>query len=333
MRLKAQQLSLHLSKNLRPIYWVTGNEPLQLNEACDQIRLSAKKAGYHPREIFSVEGSFNWGQITTAIENSSLFSEKKMIDIRIPSGKFGSEGAKMIIQYCQKISIETLLLISSPKLTTATLKSRWSKLIDKTGVIVQIWPVESGDLITWLQQRLTRRGLHLESVSLNLLASRVEGNLLAADQEIEKLYSLYGAGALTPDQVQTAVIDNSRFDVFHLTDAFISGRVNRAVKILQRLQSEGVAAPIILWALARESRCLIELKTTSNPALVFKKYFIWDPRKQRLQAAIIRLSLKRLQQTVILSAKADRQIKGQQAGDYWETLFKICLQLSNTRSL
>ena len=333
MRLKLPQLSAHLSKNLCPIYLISGNEPLQVDEACDQIRLRAKNLGYHHREIFSVEGNFNWSQVSTATENLSLFSEKKIIDLRVPSGKFGSEGAKMMMQYCQRTASETLLLVSCAKLTPAVLRSRWVNTLDKVGVIIQVWPLEGRNLITWLQQRLTKRGLQLETTAINLLASCVEGNLLAAHQEIEKLYSLYGATTLSTAQVQAAVIDNSRFDVFHLTDAILLGHVNRALKIMQSLQAEGVAASVVLWALARECRCLMELKTSTDTALVFKKYFIWDQRKQRLNNATKRLSLKSLQQVFALNAKADRQIKGQQSGDYWETLFKICLQISSPQSI
>ncbi|MCK5872099.1 MAG: DNA polymerase III subunit delta, partial [Methylococcales bacterium] len=228
---------------------------------------------------------------------------------------------------------ETLLLVSCGKLKTASLQSRWVKAIDKTGVIVQIWPLEGAHFIHWLQQRLLKKRLELAPDAVQLLAARVEGNCLAAHQEVEKLYSLYGSVHLTITQVQAAVVDNSRFDVFQLTDAILVGKVSRAVNILRALQAENIAPPVILWALARECRCLIELKMTANKELIFKKYYLWDKRKLQLSKAAHQLSLKTLQRASKLSALADRQIKGQQQGDCWETLFEMCLQLSNTRPI
>ncbi|MDQ7091432.1 MAG: DNA polymerase III subunit delta [Methylococcales bacterium] len=328
MRLNLTQLKADLNKGLKPIYLVTGDEPLQVAEATDKIRLIAKKIAYLDREIFSVEGNFNWNQIKDATDNLSIFADKKIIDLRVPSGKFGAEGSKIITEYCQHPIDNTLLLISTAKLSAASLKSRWVKAIEKLGVVVQIWPLTGQDLLHWLQQRLSKRGLQLERETIQLLASRVEGNLLAANQEIEKLYILYGSGSLTRLQVQTVVADSSRFDVFNLTEAMLSGRVNRMIKILRGLQAEGIVAPIVLWALSRECRCLLELKTAANKEKIFRKYQVWDKRKQHMNQALTRLKLTDLQHAFMLSAKADRQIKGQQTGDNWETLLEICLQLA-----
>ncbi|MCK5727750.1 MAG: DNA polymerase III subunit delta [Methylococcales bacterium] len=333
MRLKLTQLTPHVKKSLNTVYLITGNEPLQMGEAADYIRLIAKKSGYQHREIFSVEGNFKWGQITTATENLSIFSEKKIIDLRVPSAKFGIEGAKMIIQYCQRHDSETILLISCGKLTAAHLKSRWVNAVDKVGVIVQVWPLEGDYFINWLQQRLVKRGLKLPAAAVQRLAACVEGNALAAHQEIEKLYSLYGSIPLTTEQVQAAVTDSARFNVFQLSDAVLLGQVRRVIKILRALQAENIAPPVILWMLARECRCLIELKMTANKELVFKKYYIWDKRKILLTKATHQLSLKTLQGASKLSAIADRQIKGQQQGDCWETLFEMCLQLANFKRI
>ena len=327
MRLNLAQLKGHLNRDLKPIYLITGDEPLQKGEAGDNIRLTAKNAGYLNREIFSVEGNFNWNQVSLAADNLSIFADKKIIDIRIPSAKLGIEGAKMITEYCQQPADDTLLLISMAKLTSASLKSRWVKAIEKIGVVIQVWSLTGQDLMPWLQQRLSQRGLQLDQTGIKILASRVEGNLLAASQEIEKLYVLYGKGSLTSAQVQAVVTDSSRFDVFNLTDAVLSGRVNRAIKIFHGLQAEGIVAPVVLWALTRELRCLLELKTATNKEQIFRKHHIWDKRKQLMNKALMRLNLIDLQQAVILSAKADRQIKGRQSGDNWETLLEVCLQL------
>ncbi|NOQ35536.1 MAG: DNA polymerase III subunit delta [Methylococcaceae bacterium] len=331
MRLKLTQLDGSLKRGLAPVYLITGDEPLQIGEAADSIRLAAKNRSYLNREVFTVEGNFNWNQISQAADSLSIFADKKIIDLRVPSGKFGKDGAKVLSEYCKQPPEDTILLISSAKLTSASTKSRWFQTIDKAGVVIQVWPLAGQELIAWLRQRLLKRGLQLEIEAVKILASRIEGNLLAAAQEIEKLYVLYGTGRLSTQQVQEVVADSSRFDVFNLSDALLGGRVNRIIKILQGLQAEGIAAPIVLWVLSKDLRCLLELKTASNKEQVFRKHQIWDKRKHLMNNALSRLNLTELQQAVILSAKADRQIKGQQTGDSWETLLQICLLMTSIK--
>lgn len=325
MRLSLSQLHADLNKRIAPLYLITGDEPLQAGEAADAIRQAAKRADFLNREVFSAEGHFDWKQLSFAADSSSIFADKKILDLRVPSGKFGTEGSKAISDYCEHLSPDNLLLITTAKLDSTSLKSKWFQTIDKMGVVVQVFPLEGQDLIQWLQHRLSKRGLQIEIEGVKIIASRIEGNLLAAAQEIEKLYVLYGSGRLSTDMVENAVADSSRFDVFKLTEAVLAGRVNRAVRVLHALEEEGIAAPVVLWALSREARALMELKTASHKEAVFKKHFIWDKRKQAITEALKRLSLLQLQQIFILSAKADRQIKGQQSGDAWESLLWVCL--------
>jgi DNA polymerase-3 subunit delta len=325
MRLSLSQLNADLSKRIASVYLISGDEPLQLGEAADSIRRAAKKADFFNREILTAEAHFDWKQLSFAANSASIFADKKILDLRVPSGKFGTEGSKALLEYCEHLSPDNLLLISTAKLDSTALKSKWFQAIDSVGVVVQIVPLEGQELIQWLQQRLLKRGLQLELESVKLIAARIEGNLLAAAQEIEKLYVLYGAGRLSTVMVEDAVADSSRFDVFKLSEAILAGRVNRAIRILHALKEEGVASILVLWALSREARALMELKTASNKEAIFKKHFIWDKRKQAMTEALKRLKLSELQQIFILTAKADRQIKGQQAGDAWETLLKVCL--------
>jgi DNA polymerase-3 subunit delta len=327
MRLSLSQLSTDLSKRIAPIYLITGDEPLQAGEAADAIRAAAKKSDFLNREVFSAEGHFDWKQLSFAADSSSIFSDKKILDLRVPSGKFGTEGSKAISEYCENLSPDNLLLISCAKLDNTSLKSKWFQTIDKLGVVVQVFPLEGQELIQWLQHRLLKRGLQVEAAGVKIIASRIEGNLLAAAQEIEKLYVLYGAVKLSTEMVEHAVADSSRFDVFKLTEAVLAGRVNRAARVLHALKEEGIAAPVILWALSREARALMELKTATNKEVVFKKHFIWDKRKQAITQALSRLSLAQLQHIFVLTAKADRQSKGQQSGDCWETLLLVCLAI------
>jgi DNA polymerase-3 subunit delta len=189
----------------------------------------------------------------------------------------------------------------------------------------------------WIQQRLQHRGLSTSTEGVQILASRIEGNLLAAAQEIEKLFVLYGAGVLSTQQIVDAVADSSRYDVFKLVETILSDNVSRLLKILSGLRAEGTAAPIVLWALTREARVLVKIKQAlvqgQNKDSVFKNHQIWDKRKQLVNDALQRISDEDLNRILVLSAKADRQIKGQQQGDAWETLLAICLLFTSSRSI
>ena len=332
MRLKSEQLNGAI-KNLAAVYFVTGEEPLQLDEVTDVIRKAAKKADYNTREVFPVEAGFEWNELSLAANSLSIFAEKKLIELRMSSSKPGPEGAKVLVNYCQRLPDDTILLITAPKLDKASLKTKWFQSIEQAGVVVQVWPLDGVKLIQWLQRRIQKRGLRIEPDGIKVLAARIEGNLLAAAQEIEKLYVLYGQQSISKQAVENVVTDSARFDVFKLTDCVLSGRVNRAIKILNGLKAEGVAAPVVLWALAREVRMLLGIKTAisqgENKELVFKNYRLWDKRKQLVNAVLPHMDIKDLQQVLLFSAKADRQIKGRETGDYWETLFSLCLLFPN----
>lgn len=329
MRLKPDQLNVALQKSLASVYFLSGDEPLQLGEMADAIRKAARATGYNSREIFSVDSTFSWSQLALAADSMSIFSDKKIIELRIPSSTVGTEGAKALSAYCQRLPADTLLLISIGKLASATLKSRWLESIDKVGVVIQVWALDGQDLLNWLQQRLLQRGLHVDTDGIKLLASRIEGNLLAADQEITKLYVLYGAGQLSTAQIADAVADSSRYDVFKLMDWVLAAQTNRIIKILAALRAEGIAAPVILWALTREARSLIHIKLAlaggQHKDTVFRNNQIWDKRKPLVDKALTRLNLQQLNSILVLAAQADRQIKGQQSGDAWETLLAVCL--------
>ena len=335
MRIKPEQLSGVLQKGLLPVYFITGDEPLQLGELADEIRKSAKKNGFDNREIVSVETGFEWNQLAFMADSLSIFSDKKIIDLRLPSGTPGIDGAKALINYCERLSEDTILLITSGKIDSKALKSRWVEALDKQGLVIQVWPLEGQDLIRWIQNRMQRRGLVVQSDGVQLLASRIEGNLLAAAQEIEKLYVLYGAGNLSLQQINDVVADSSRYDVFKLMDTVLSANVNRIIKVLSGLRSEGTARPIVLWALTRDARLLIKIKLAlaqgQNQETVFKSNNIWDKRKTLISQALKRLSNHDLNNILVTSAIADRQIKGQQAGDAWETLLTICLMFASSQ--
>jgi DNA polymerase-3 subunit delta len=332
MRLKPEQITAALQQGLAPLYFISGDEPLQLGETADAIRAAARNAGYDQREVLVADAGFSWHELTESAGSLSIFADKKIIDLRLPTGTPGAEGGKALIAYCERPPEDTLLLITAAKLAGSSLKTQWFQALDKVGCVIQVWPLEGPDLLRWLQQRMQRRGLQAETEGIKILASRIEGNLLAAAQEIEKLYVLYGEGRLSNQQIFDVVTDSSRFDVFKLMDSVLAARVDRVLKILSGLQAEGVAAPVVLWALTREARVLIKIKQAisqgQNRAQVFKNNQIWDKRQQLVAEALNRLSDSNLNNILVLSAKADRQIKGQQQGEPWETMLAICLMFA-----
>lgn len=327
MRLKPDQLDGALNK-LQGVYLISGDEPLQVGEAADAIRKASKNAGYSIREVLVADSDFEWNQLSVAADSMSIFAEKKIIDLRLPTAKPGAEGAKALSKYCQSFQEDTILLMTIPKLDKSSLKTKWFEKIDQVGVVVQVWPLEGANLIQWLRRRAEKRGLNIGDDGIKLLALRVEGNLLAAAQEIEKLYVLYGGAAISKQAIEQVVVDSARFDVFKLTDCVLAGRASRAVRILNSLKAEGIAAPVVLWALLREARLLITIKTAinegKNKEMVFKSHYLWDKRKQLINAVLPRIDMTSLQQIILLGSKVDRQIKGMERGDCWETLLSLC---------
>jgi DNA polymerase III subunit delta len=333
MRLKPEQTAAALQKSLAPVYFISGDEPLQLGEIADAVRAAARKAGYTSREVLVADSGFSWNELAESAASLSIFADKKIIELRLPTATPGAEGSKALISYCERLPEDTLLLITSAKIAGASLKARWFQALDKAGCVIQVWPLEGQDLVRWLQQRMQQRGLQTEPSGIKTLASRIEGNLLAAAQEIEKLYVLYGTGHLSNQQILDVVADSSRFDVFKLMDSVLAANVERILKILSGLRAEGVAAPVVLWALTREARVLIRIKQAlaqgQDKASVFKNNQIWDKRQQLVSDALNRLGGSELNSILTLSAKADRQIKGRQQGEPWETLLAACLMFAS----
>lgn len=341
MKLSPAQLAKHLQGSLAPIYVVCGDEHLLCQEACDAIRQATRGQGFSERQVFNVETGFDWGQLIEAGASLSLFAEKRLIELRIPNGKPGDKGAAALLDYLARPAEDTVLLISLPKLDGSTQKTKWAKaLIDGKDVqFVQIWPVDAAQLPQWIRQRLAQAGLAADQEAVEMIAARVEGNLLAAAQEIEKLKLLAEGGQINAETVQAAVADSARYEVFGLIDACLHGHASHALHMLEGLRGEGIEPPVILWALARELRLLAGIAQQYAQGLPLEKAFaqarppVWDKRRPLVSKALQRHSAQRWNQLLMDAQRIDAQIKGQAEGNPWTGLADLCLQLAGTRIL
>lgn len=326
-----------LLQPLRPVYLITGDEPLLVQEGCDAVRAAAKQQGFSERELFHAEPNFNWHNLLQSANSLSLFADKKLFEVRLPSGKLNEAGSHAILQYCAAPQEDNLLLLVAPKLEKSAANSKWFKTLEPLGVVVTIWPVNAKQLPRWIEQRLQRAGLKADSQAIDILASRVEGNLLAAVQEIEKLKLLSDDGMINSQIMASAVVDSARYNVFGLLDKALAGQAQAAATTLIGLKGEGGEPTIILWAIAREIRALIALKQALHDGqrleFVGKRYGIFDSRLPMVRGALQRLNMPTLRLLLRECSYADRTIKGMSKGDPWLTLLDLILTLAGTRSL
>ncbi|MBC9249269.1 DNA polymerase III subunit delta [Pseudomonas alcaligenes] len=339
MKLNPAQLGKHLQGSLAPVYVISGDEPLLCQEAADAIRAATRAQGFSEREVFHAEANFDWGLLYEAGASLSLFAEKRVIELRIANGKPGDKGTAAILEYLERPPEDTLLLISVPKLDGATQKTKWAKaLIDGPhSQFLQIWPVDAAQLPQWVRQRLAQAGLNASQEAVELIADRVEGNLLAAAQEIEKLKLLAEDNQIDAATVQAAVADSARYDVFGLIDAVLGGDAAHALRMLEGLRGEGVEVLFILVMLARELRQLAAIAQQIAQGVPQDKAFasarppVWDKRKPLVSKALQRHSAARWNQLLLDAQRIDAQVKGQAPGDAWSSLARLALLMAGQR--
>lgn len=332
MRIKPEQLVAHLAKDLKPLYCIYGDEPLLVLEAADQIRHAARTRGYGEREIYQVEGRFNWQTLLSAGNNLSLFSDRRLVDIRIPSGKPGLDGGKALQSYCAALPPDTLTLITLPKLDRQATAAKWFSALDSTGVTIAVFPVSNEQLPRWIGERLTQQQQQADTDTLRFLAQKVEGNLLAAQQEIRKLALLFPPGKLDFASVRDAVLDVARYDVFKLADALLTSDVPRLMRMFDGLRNEGEAPTLILWTLTRELRILTKLKTAQNDGMaaarLMREIGVWENRQPLVEKALQRIQLDTLTHSLRQAAAIDRMIKGLVNEDPWLALKQLALNVA-----
>lgn len=339
MRLKPEQLGPHLQKNLAPVYLVSGDEPLQQMELCDAIRATARSRGFAERQVLEVERGFNWNSLTETANAMSLFAEQRLIELRLGSGP-GVEGGKILSEYCSAPPSDIVLLISMAKLDQRSLQGKWFKAVDKAGVTIRIWPIGIAELPGWIRQRCRQRGFSIDTDAAGLIAEKVEGNLLAAAQEIEKLRLLAGrddGGHVDIDSVAAAVADSSRYDAFAPINSAYSGDLGRALRVLDGLRNEGVDAIAIygalMWQLRRSCSVARARRNGESEQSVFKRLRLYDKQQQSIRQICQRHSAEQLEHVLHAAGRIDGQLKGYRPGDPWQSLGWLLSRLAGYDSL
>ncbi len=349
MQLALPQLSAHLQKGLRSLYTLHGDEPLLVQEAADAIRSAARAQGYTERTVHTVAGAhFDWSEVLASGSSLSLFADRQIVEVRIPSGKPGKEGSPAIQQLAQAAqgNSDTLTLFLLPRLDAATKKGAWFGALDNFGVTLQVEPVERQALPMWIAQRLQLQGQRVAAGeegqrTLQFFADRVEGNLLAAHQEIQKLGLLYPAGELSQSQVEGAVVNVARYDVFKLSEAVLSGQVARVQRMLEGLQAEGEAAVLVHYTLAEDIRALKRVKdamAAGRPLpMALRENRIWGAKEKLFERILPRLSDANLARMLLAAHQVDGIVKGLKVPEWptdgWQALQRLAMRMSRACSV
>jgi DNA polymerase III subunit delta len=323
MRLRFNQLQDSFSRGLAPLYLICGDEPYQLGEAARMVREAARREGFAEREVLDQDGSFDWHALAASADAMSLFSSRKLIELRIGTAKLGKEGGAAVRAYCARPCPDNLLLMIAPELDLKELQSQWAKQVESAGVLVQVWPLKGQELVRWLGQRLQAVGLQPGPGVAELLAERAEGNLLAAVQEIEKQRLLRDPGPIEVADLLGNLADSARFDLFSLTDAALSGDRARTQRVISVLRAEGTADVLVLWVLAREIRMLAEAagaRARGGRAPGPADTRLPPQRVQAIERALSRLSPMLLRALLHQCSLVDQSIKGLIGGDPWHRL-------------
>lgn len=321
MKISGDNLAANLTRRLGHVYLVSGDEPLLVNEAADWIRAKARAGGFEERDLHVVERGFDWAALLAESRSLSLFAQRKIVEIRMTNPTPGEQGANAIVELAGESSPDTLVLVITGKLDGRTQNSRWVSAIDKHGFLVQVWPIDLGRLPAWIRERLARHKLQADAAAASLLAERVEGNLLAAHQEIEKLALLLPPGPLTAETVLEAVADSARFDVLQLGDAAMKGQAARALRILEGLRGEGVEPTLVLWAINKDLQWMARaqhlMRNGQSADAAMNALFVWRPRQAAMKQALHRLKASSLRGLLLDAERVDRTIKGAIRANPW----------------
>jgi DNA polymerase-3 subunit delta len=323
MKLAIRQLDPQLRKGVSALYTVHGAEALIALEAADRIREAARKAGCTEREVFFAEPGADWNRLGASAANLSLFATKRLVEIRVPTGKPGAEGGRAIESWCAKLPPDDVTLVLLPELEWQQMKSNWFNALDANGVVIEAKPVTRDELPQWLAERLSRQAQRASVETLEWLADRVEGNLLAAKQEVEKLALLLPPGDIGLESIREAVTDVSRFDRDQLIEAIHSGDSSRVARVVECLEAEGEPLPLLLWQLTEELRLMMAMSSGQRP-----RRYMSPERSSAVQQTVRRHSATTFDRELLRAHRIDRMIKGVETGDPWDGLVDLALGLA-----
>lgn len=342
MLLRGEQLPSQVERGLRPVYAIHGDDPLLVIEAADTVRAAARRHGYDEREVLTVTGAtgFDWGQLLLATGNLSLFGGRKLVDLRIPGGKPGRDGSAILQRYAAHPSPDAVLLVTLPALDWREEKAAWLTALGEAGALVKCTAPSLSELPAWIADRLRRQGQETSREGLAFIAERVEGNLLAAQQEIRKLGLLYPPGVIPPEQIRHAVLDVARYDLDTLREALLAGDATRITRTLDGLAAEGEAPPLVLWALTEEIRALAMLSAglaAGRPLDgLLRDANVRGARQQSMRRALDRLGgtsgSRRAREALRRAGEIDRMIKGLAVGDVWNEFLRLALAVAAPRA-
>lgn len=337
MRLRADQVSQHIQKGLSPVYLIYGDEQMLVEEASDLVRQHIRSLGADERQIWHVDGRFDWSQLHWQEQTMSLFSSQRLLEIRLPSGSPGREGGEALRHYASQPPEDTTLLIISGKIDAKSTKSKWFTELDKIGVTIPVWPIDIGQLPGWILQRMRQRGLTASQVVAELIAERVEGNLFAAAQEIDKLSLLCPSGVVDEQMVFESVADNARFESFGLMDSVMLGQTDKIPRMIARLRSEGLDVlnvfSAVTWTVQRLVDMAIQLEQGSNIERVFQaqKPPVWNTKQAMTRMTLQRHNTQQWLGFITLMAKVDQAAKGSLAQCPWSLLETLCMRIAGAK--
>lgn len=332
MQVRPAQLAAQLAKGLAPLYVVHGDEPLLAMEAGDQIRAAARAAGFDDREVLVAETGFQWETLAAASRNLGLFGSRKLIDLRLPGGKPGADGARILEDCARRPVADAIMLITSPRLDRAVMNSTWFAALERAGVTIAVYPLERDALPAWIGKRLARQKQRASDDTLQLLADATEGNLLAAQQEVEKLALLLPEGELDPAAVEQAVADVARFDVFQLSEAWLAGDAARTCRILASLEAAGEGLPLLLWQLAEDVHGLASVLAATAAGTpvgtAVRSARVWGKRLAAMERAGERVAPTTIPRLLSRLSRLDALAKGIGVGNPWDELREVALLLA-----
>ncbi|MCG6937470.1 MAG: DNA polymerase III subunit delta [Gammaproteobacteria bacterium] len=318
-----------IARKIYPVYMVTGDEPLQQMESLDLIRSFLREQDYSEREVLDVDAQFDWTRLIQEAASLSLFAARRIVELRLPSAKPGKQGSQVIKDYLMQPPEDTVLIISAGKVESNAKKSAWYKAVEQNGMVVQCWPVAVENLSSWLKQRFKLRDMEADDEVLAYISQHVEGNLLAADQEIEKLYLLLGPGKISYVDVSETVTSQSRYSVFELVDVLLSGNTGRVIKIIAGLKAEGIVPVIVNWALTKDIRLLSRAARDVRSAdFILKRQGVWQSRIALFKSCLSRHPPGTFQTMLKRCAYIDAASKGMINANVWDEIETLCVSLA-----